>query len=521
MNTFKRKALFTAVLAGLGTAGTAEAVYLNPNNTGQVLVFPYYTVQRVNNNAFNTYLSVVNTTTRAKAVKVRILEGKTSSEVLDFNLFLSPNDMWTAVIEATDGTDTSPGSIRTADVSCTNPVGRLRNTTPGSGEPFRNFVLIENVGGVGLPGTGVERTREGYVEMIEMGVLTGAWAAAVTHSDGVPEDCSVVQSNALTPSSIEAPTGGLVGTGTLINVNNGQDMTYKADALEAFRDAPAYSPPAALSPALVDASPAVSVVVNAGGLAAGAGPGLSSTAITAYRTTFIAASGVAAGARAVASVFMHTNVINEFILDPGTASNTDWVITQPLKHPYFVTNATARQPYSNVLTSSGACEGISFTFFDREERSATAGGSDFSPPGVVPASTLCWESTVLSIRNNPPPVPNNQPTDTSISGVLGSRNTRTVTVQDFQSGWANLSFTGPGATSSLVGGLGGTGERVNLTGIGPAAITGAGAVTFFGLPVTGFAVRTFANGTLTCGTGACQGNYGGLFRHSYLNLITP
>jgi hypothetical protein len=73
MNTFKRKALFTAVLAGLGAAGTAEAVYLNPNGTGQVLVYPYYTVQSSGGASWNTYLSVVNTTTRAKAVKVRVL----------------------------------------------------------------------------------------------------------------------------------------------------------------------------------------------------------------------------------------------------------------------------------------------------------------------------------------------------------------------------------------------------------------------------------------------------------------
>ena len=51
MNTFKRKALFTAVLAGLGAAGTAEAVYLNPNGTGQVLVYPYYTVQSASGTA--------------------------------------------------------------------------------------------------------------------------------------------------------------------------------------------------------------------------------------------------------------------------------------------------------------------------------------------------------------------------------------------------------------------------------------------------------------------------------------
>jgi hypothetical protein len=34
-------------------------------------------------------------------------------------------------------------------------------------------------------------------------------------------------------------------------------------------------------------------------------------------------------------------------------------------------------------------------------------------------------------------------------------------------------------------------------------------------------MRTFTNGTLTCTTGSCQGNYGGLFQHSYRTTITP
>ena len=36
-----------------------------------------------------------------KSVKVRFLEGKNSREVLDFNLFLSPFDVWTAAVSAT------------------------------------------------------------------------------------------------------------------------------------------------------------------------------------------------------------------------------------------------------------------------------------------------------------------------------------------------------------------------------------------------------------------------------------
>lgn len=511
MNTFKRKALFTAVLAGLGAAGSAEAVYLNPNNTGQVLVYPYYTVQSASGNAWNTYLSVVNTTSRAKAVKVRVLEGKTSAEVLDFNLFLSPNDMWTAAIIPGAGTADAARMI-TTDVSCTNPVGQLRADLGGTGEPFRNFQY--STGGDALPGTGLDRTREGYVEILEMGTLTGAWATAVTHgSAGTPANCAVVQGQTLTPSSIEAPSGGLVGTGTLINVNNGQDAGYKADALEAWRSTSIYTDAGLTSPNLGDALPATSVVVRAGDVdVTGA-----SVLITAYRNTFVTTSSVAAGARAVASVYMHTAVINEYVLDTGSASRTDWVITQPLKR-VFVTSTTAAQPYTNVLTASGACETIGFTFFNREERSATAAGADFSPlPPAGSPNSLCWESNVLSIRNGAA----HMPTSTAQSGVLGSFNVTNVNVTStFQNGWARLTFTGAGATTLGMGSSVSDRSIMDSTAV-TTVLAGGVPATFFGLPVTGFMVRTFANGNLTCGTATCQGNYGSLFNHSYTTSITP
>lgn len=510
MNTFKRKALFTAVLAGLGTVGTAEAVYLNPNGTGQVLVYPYYTVQSAGGNAWNTYLSVVNTTTRAKALKVRVLEGKTSAEVLDFNLFLSANDMWTAaIIPGASATDAA--RMVTSDVSCTNPVGNL--PVANGGESFRNFQY--STGGDALPGTGLDRTREGYVEIIEMGTLTGAWATAVTHgSAGTPANCAVVQGNTLTPSSIENPSGGLSGTGTLINVNNGQDAGYKADALEAWRSTSFYTDAGFITPSLADASPATSVVVRAGELdATGA-----SVFIEADRSTFVTTSGVAAGARAVASVYMHTAVINEYILDTGSASLTDWVITQPLKR-VFVDSGTARQPYTNVLTASGACETIGFTFFNREERSATAAGADFSPlPPAGSPNSLCWESNVLSIRNGQA----HTIASTTSSAVLGSVNLTNVNVTTtFQNGWARLTFTGAGAATLGMGSS--TTDRAFMDSTA-ATTTLAGGIpaTFFGLPVTGFMIRTFKNGNLTCtGAATCQGNYGSLFNHSYITRIVP
>ena len=44
MNTFKRKALASAVLGTLGVAGSAHAIYQDPTNLGEALIYPYYTV---------------------------------------------------------------------------------------------------------------------------------------------------------------------------------------------------------------------------------------------------------------------------------------------------------------------------------------------------------------------------------------------------------------------------------------------------------------------------------------------
>ena len=510
MNTFKRKALFTAMVAAVGAAGTAEAVYQNPNGTGQVLVYPYYTVQSANGNAWNTYISVVNTTGTAKAVKVRFLEGKTSAEVLDFNLFLSPNDVWTGAVVPSSSATGAPAMLITTDASCTSP----QVTASGATSTFRNFQYAGGAGGSALPGTGLDRTREGYVEMIEMASLTGPTATAITHVAGVPANCAAVQGATFLPPAADtlAPTGGMMGTGTLINVNSGNDVGYKADALEAFSNVAQYTFPTSTFPALDSATPAVSLVVNAGGLI-GVSPAAASMGITAYLSDFSTAT--IPGARATASVFMHAAVMNEYILDSGTGSATDWVITQPLKNR-FVSNTAAIAPYTQTLTASGACETVAFQYFNREEQGAAAQGTDFSPipPGASPNS-ICWESNVLSIRNG------SSNLSTNASGVLGSVNNTNINVTPtFQNGWANLLFTGTNATG--VGLVAPAGSRVTLNQTAPLApAIVAGGATFQGLPVTGFMVRTFVNGTLNCGTAACQGNYSALFKHSYRNTITP
>ena len=504
MNTFKRKALTSAVLGTLGVAGSAQAIYQDPNNLGQALIYPYYTVQSAAGNAFNTFISVTNTTTAVKVVKVRFREGKNSAEVLDFNLYLSPNDMWTGAVIPASTDLLSPGRLITNDVSCTNP------PIPAGGVDFRNFEFT-GARADGLA-TGLERTREGYVEMFEMGTLDPLAVpgsnAVHNPATGLPT-CGPTLVGTTVPgvaAAILAPTGGLFGTGTLINVASGRDTMYNANAFGQWRTGALYTDIGNDNPNFANTSPASSIVVNP-----------PNVYFSSFSATATAALTVGGGAKAASATMMHSDVINEYILDAATRSNTDWVLTFPTKR-LFVNSGTAIAPFSNLLTVNGACEVIDLVYFNREERTAGTTGNDFSPtPPGAPANSLCWESTILSFRNGSTNAPS---TPAAPSLVLGSQNVTTVSVTStFQNGWAQVHFSG--ANASTVGLVSDATSVTTVIATGAAAVGSPGAQTFRGLPVVGFMIRTFDNGNLSCGTATCQGNYGGSVSHAYRNFITP
>jgi len=144
----KKTKLAAAIAAGM-VATSASAVNVSPNGTGEVLVFPYYNV----NNGFQTQFSVVNTTNTYKAVKIRLRESNASNDVLDFNLYMSPRDVWTATISASgDG-----AQLTTADNTCTYP----DNAGLKAGVQLRDIYDV----------TSAADTREGYIEVIEMGTI--------------------------------------------------------------------------------------------------------------------------------------------------------------------------------------------------------------------------------------------------------------------------------------------------------------------------------------------------------------
>jgi hypothetical protein len=91
------------------------AVFVSADGLGQALIYPYYTAQSSGGSAYNTLFSIVNHTADAKSVRIRFREARNSRPVAEFNVFLSPHDVWTAGVIPT----ASGARLITHDVSCT------------------------------------------------------------------------------------------------------------------------------------------------------------------------------------------------------------------------------------------------------------------------------------------------------------------------------------------------------------------------------------------------------------------
>jgi hypothetical protein len=261
-----------ALVGGLGMAGGASAavwgdnggstttptdavaLIVQPAGTGHILLVPYFNTQGSN----ATLLNIVNTdTVNGKAMKVRFRGAANSDDIFDFQLYLSPGDVWTANI-ASDAAGAS--RMLTSDKSCTLP-----------GSINQSFVLDR------LPPsftTDQKRawTREGYIEILNMADIppkginiapasgaplttANALYTAIKHVAGVPP-CTAATMNTLLadPASTDAaytlgfraPSGGVFANYMIVDVLNSGSYSGEATSISAVN--PAVLDPVTLQP---------------------------------------------------------------------------------------------------------------------------------------------------------------------------------------------------------------------------------------------------------------------------------
>lgn len=483
-------ALATAIVAG----ASAHAANINQDGHGEVLLYPVYTSENGN----VTAVSVTNTTDKYKAVKVRFVEGMNSKEVLDFNLYLSPFDVWSGAV-----TLNAAGNpvLVTQDNSCT------AGDIPAAGQPFVNYEY-----GVGSKKDtesakyhGLDRARVGHLEIIEMGevpaemILVGSGSSAVTakqaieHVNGVPGNCAAVRNAfkaggvwATSASALDAndvgvtiPTGGLYGTAAVVNVAAGWQSSYDAIAVDNTVDPVAgvarHFKPGTVFPDFYSVDPEVTFKDGT-------------------------SASVTDGVDAISAILMKESIQNDYIVGAALNAQTDMVITFPTKR-YYVNSAPvgttgihpAAKPFTNGWNekTASACEKIQVVYTDNEERRLTLEEGQFSPqPEYDNTISLCHETNIFSISG---------------SEVLGGEFVRHNLELDaaYTQGWINIDFTAAANTLPA-------GEReLALT-----AHTGSRAV-LEGLPVIGNSVIVTQNGDV----GGLLSNYGATFDHKAVTTL--
>jgi hypothetical protein len=231
-----------AALGGLGFVGsasaittvggaTATALTVNAAGIGHQLLYPYFTAQSDN----ATLISVVNTdTVNGKLVKVRFRGAGNSDDLYDFQLLMSPGDVWTAAVSKDAATGLA--KLASSDTSCVVPANAANST-----------FVTGRVDSKPVKGDAINQTREGYIEMITMADVPNLAApglyATIKHSNGKPTcSATVLAANLMTDVAdvtaalgrgLTPPSGGLTGDWVILNQMNTAAWSGSATALRA------------------------------------------------------------------------------------------------------------------------------------------------------------------------------------------------------------------------------------------------------------------------------------------------
>jgi hypothetical protein len=488
LNAIAYALIFTC--ATLASPSAAQTMHIDTGGRGQVLIYPYYTVR----NGTVSLISMVNQTISSKALRLRVRESVGGRSVAEINVFLSPKDVWTAaIVPAGDG-----AAIISNDKSCTNPV--INNGT-GNGLAFSSAAFIDD----GAPPTqptqttrpALDRVREGYIEVIEMAAVPyeSALGKDIVHIAGVPR-CTLTTDPVVTTDptnstliTIKAPSGGLTGSMSFINLNDGLGVSYNATAINGFWKTGADAPALNIPP----------ISVSAPDLASG---GNGNITVTNQGKTYL--SSFTRSIDAVSALFMSSTINGEYGFTADGVFSNAWVITTPTK-PYYIYSATLG-PFQRAFSpaTAEACDdGILFSV-DREEF-VGASNDNFPtpPPGQRPAISWCANANVYGF-----------------APYSGSRLGVTPTAFDSP----RMQLLSPIQNAGQPAPIGKEGGHLQITPTQPSArlvparssvltrsaTTGelewvSAAHTYFGLPMLGFALSV-----AKYNTGSPQQNFGNL-----------
>lgn len=528
--------------------------------TGHALVIPYFNAQNGN----MTVLHVVNTdTVHGKLAKVRFRSAANSDDILDFQVFMSPGDVWTAAVTAGAS---GLAELTTADGTCTLPT-----LTKGVAQPFVTDRLSSKAGDINA------QTREGYVEIFNMADIDGvsmygtgrtaksALYTATKHVAGVAPCTSSVLNASLTNLTTETaartygldtPTTGLMGDWYIINVQQSTTFSGAATALTAVTAVAGTTPGRGLFVHFPqNANPAPSIEANTSDplfrvahTRNQANANVTTAAVQAANydlpdmsTPYTLNAGGAAvvdtrvQAYNLTRALAVTSVTNQYANDTSISAKTDWVFSMPTRRysvaaNYAATNTTdaGYRLYTALTDDAGLAAAASpsiagnyrgwfapentaiqgglicvnstgQSFWDREEQSRTT-GAVFSP-GTATQTRFCGETSVLSFNDSGNSV---------LAATVARQNVAAGTnAGPYTNGWSVVTTTNANSSGTAIQTL--LGARNATTGLGSDANLVAYNLES-GLPILGASFIKLTNPQATANT---VGTYGITWPHRF------
>jgi len=448
-------AAVAAVTAGFaGVASAQEPTARSIGNLGDLAIIPYYSVQ----GDWVTGVHITNTSDRTQVVKLRLRRASDSADSMDFNLILSPKDVWTGSVSDASGNIV----MSTDDNSCTAPL-----------RPDGQFVM---------PGIFRAGAEEGYIEVISMGAPdseSSAIAIAAKHdSDGVPYNCQEVASNffanlkipggangnakgvisaSVTHQAVadaeDYPSGTCVDDeGSTLCVNNYTDGDNALKVSYFLRDASSGTEFGGNAVHISDFSPDQAWMTNQE-------KGLFSGDITGFDYPDLNGGPFVQTPRGLFNVLRQGDILgvstllNDWSINPALNVQTDWVVTMPGQYTmidYYVWAALAGFDPENCGKlddpSTAGDNGIALcdyrdipvsaelTLYDREEQVIEPEDGDLvispAPPGAVNELLFPYEVNVVEW------------TDGNSEGFLESEYNTSIDASPLGVyGWASLSVS--------------------------------------------------------------------------------
>lgn len=418
-----------------GYAATASVLTRNDNGIGHQLVVPYFSVQKAN----TTMVNITNTDTKnGKLVKVRFRGAANSDDINDFQLMMSPGDVWTAVV--TQDPVTGLANMRTTDTSCVIPA--LMKAAAGA-----NF-LSARVDPTPFLGDAANQTREGYIEIINMadipkpsvGFASSAVGAQVavngtndigtTSTIGAYANMTAVQQAATlygtikhpsfsagvvaTPAcaagvlnttlgsdfasykaanaaGLDAPTGGLAADWVILNQTNTASWSGAATALAASGPGNlVFWPQKTATPAItaVNINAVAHNKVTADPLFTSAAVAIQNYDLPDLSTPYGSVDSLpSAHADTTSALLAVKSITNQFVTGSGIAAVTDMVFSQPTRRYSVAVNYAATGAVSATLVGDTAKTGTRAAAVYRDQTASSTSYGVATVPGSGTGST--------------------------------------------------------------------------------------------------------------------------------------